>query len=157
MRPASRTVTREAATPVERLFDVVTAEDVLPKVLHRFGPVPGVAATRDLTGPWDRPGSSRTVVLQDGSTVRETLLEHEPPHRFAYRVEDFTSQIARVAAHATGTWEFEPTRSGSRFTWTYAFTPRGAATAPLLALVVRTAWAGYMARCADRCVALAEA
>lgn len=157
MRPIAYIVTRDASAPVERLFDVVTAEDVLPKVLHRFGPVPGVTGTRDLTGPWDHPGSSRTVVLQDGSTARETLLDHERPRRFAYRVEDFTSAVGRVADHAIGTWNFEPTPTGSRFIWTYAFTPRGAVTRPLLALVVRTAWGGYMSRCADRCVALAEA
>ena len=37
---------------------MVVAEDVLPKVLHRWGPIPGVLGTRDLTGTWSTPGGS---------------------------------------------------------------------------------------------------
>lgn len=155
---ASHTVAREAPVPLERLFDVVVAEDVLPHVLHRVGPVPGVSATRDLTGPWDTPGFSRTVVLDDGSTARETVLRRERPDRFEYQVQELTGGFGRLVDHAIGSWSFSATGpDASRFTWTYTFFGRGRWADVVLAVVTRTAWARYMARCADRCVERAAA
>jgi hypothetical protein len=152
----AHTVSREAAASVERLFDVVVAEDVLPQVLRGYGPVPGVSGTRDLTGPWDTPGSTRTVVLDDGNTAREQVLGWERPRRFTYRVDRFTSAIARLVDHGTGHWQFASSDNGSRFSWTYTFVTRNALSARLMAPFVHGVWGRYMTRCAERCVALAE-
>jgi hypothetical protein len=151
----SHTVSREAGVPVEQLFDVVVAEDVLPKVLHRYGPVPGVRGTRDLTAPWTAPGAQRTVLLDDGTTAVERLEVFERPHRFEYRVDSFSGVLRRLVDHGAGRWTFASTPAGSRFDWTYTFVPRRAWIGPALSGFVRLGWAGYMARCADRCVALA--
>lgn len=142
---------------VERLFDVIVAEDVLPKVLHRYGVVPGVTGTDGLTGPWDTPGSQRQVHTSDGRTLREEVTVWERPRRFAYRVDGFTGAIGRLVEHATGDWSFEGTDAGSRFRWTYTFEARSPVAAPAVRGFVRLMWAGYMRNCADRCVALAEA
>jgi hypothetical protein len=152
----SHTVERRLNAGVERVFDEVVAEDVLPRVLHRWGPVPAVTATRDLTGPWDTPGSQRTVVLGDGSTACERVLHWERPAAFAYRVDAFTSPLGRLADHAVGWWEFwEPAGGGSAFRWTYTFELRGRAAALVMWPLVRVAWARYMEQCADLCVGLA--
>lgn len=152
---ASYTVRRELSVPVERAFDVVVAEDVLPAVLHRWGPIPGVVGTTDLTGPWDTPGSERTVLLSDGRSARETVLAWERPSRFAYRVEEIEGSLGRLVNHAIGEWWFEATGSGSHLRWTYTFSPtRGGL---LVALFTRTAWAAYMRQCATLCVERAEA
>ncbi len=132
------------------------AEDVLPKVLHRWGPVPGVAGTRDLTGPWDTPGSERTVLLADGSTARERVLRWERPSRFAYRVDRLTSPLGHFVQYAVGDWEFSATDQGSAFRWTYTFYPSGRVPALVLTPMVAAFWAGYMRACADRCVELAR-
>jgi uncharacterized protein YndB with AHSA1/START domain len=152
---ASHTVVRTLGVPVERVFDVVVAEDVLPKVLHRWGPVPAVVATRELTGPWDTPGSQRTVVLGDGGTARERVLDWARPSRFQYRVDAITSPLGRLVDHAIGSWTFQSTPEGTRFVWTYSFITRRRASAAVLSVVARTAWARYMEQCADRCVELA--
>src|SRR6266540_1769620 len=55
--PLTCTVERGAHALVRRLFDEVVAEDVLPKVLHRCGPIPAVVGTEWLTGPWSTSGS----------------------------------------------------------------------------------------------------
>ncbi len=136
---------------MSRLFDTVVAEDVLPHVLHRWGPIPGVRTTRDLTGPWDTPGSRRTVVLEDGSTAREEVREWRRPERFAYRVDALSGPFGRLVDHAVGEWEFAAAGATARFTWTYTFTPRGPISALLLRVFVPLAWARYMAACADRC------
>jgi hypothetical protein len=148
----AHTETRTAAVDVERLFDTVVAEDVLPHVLHRWGPIPAVKGTRELTGPWDTPGSSRTVELANGQTARETVLLWERPRRFGYRVERFDGVLGRLAEHATGSWEFEADGARSRLRWTYTFHPRGRLGRMLLGPFVRIAWSRYMAQCADLCV-----
>lgn len=155
MRAVSHTVNRLASVGVESLFDTVVAEDVLPKVLHRWGPIPAVVGTRDLTGPWTTPGSERTVVLDDGSSARERLTLWERPERFEYVVDRFTSPLGRLVDHATGAWDFDDRGTASSFRWTYSFHPRSFAASLPLQLVVRTAWARYMAQCADLTVELA--
>jgi hypothetical protein len=139
------------------MFDTVVAEDVLPEVLHRWGPIPGVVGTRELTGPWTTPGSERTVVLEDGSTARERLTRWERPERFEYVVDRFTSPIGRLVEHASGAWEFDDRGAGSSFRWIYSFHPQSFATSLPLQILVRTAWARYMAQCADLAVELALA
>jgi hypothetical protein len=154
----SHTVTRTLHVPVQHAFDVVVAEDVLPHVLHRWGPVPAVVGTRELSGAWDTPGSTRTVVLGDGSVVRERVLQWRRPQRFEYRVDRFTRPLGWVAQYALGAWLFSETRDGgAEFRWTYSFSARGRLARLLLAVFVRTAWARYMEQCADRCVELAQA
>ncbi len=155
MGSASHTVSRELEVDVELLFDIVVAEDVLPKVLHRWGPIPAVTGTREVTGPWDAPGSERTVLLEDGSTARERVLVWERPRRFEYRVDRFTGPFGRLVHHAVGAWDFTITERGSSFRWTYSFEGRGRPAAILLGLFVRIAWARYMDQCADLCVKLA--
>jgi hypothetical protein len=156
LRAPSHTVQRDLDVPIERVFDVVVAEDVLPRVLHRWGPIPAVIGTRGLTGSWDTPGSKRTVLLGDGSSAREQVLRWERPYRFEYHVDRITSPLGRLVDHAIGSWEFAQAAHGSRFRWTYAFRPRAALSAVALEAFVRTAWARYMAQCADRCVSLAR-
>jgi hypothetical protein len=157
VRAVSHTVNRLANVGVESLFDIVVAEDVLPKVLHRWGPVPAVVGTRDITGPWTTPGSQRTVVLDDGSTARERLLAWVRPVRFEYVVDRFTSPLARLVDHANGRWEFSSAGpESSSFRWTYSFHPTSLAALAPLQLLVRTAWARYMAQCADLTLALAS-
>jgi hypothetical protein len=111
--------------------------------------------TRDLTGPWTTPGSERTVVLGDHSTARERLLVWERPRRFEYIVDRFTSPLGRLVHHATGAWMFDGAATESSFSWTYSFHPRSFAAMIELQAVVRTAWARYMAQCADLTVELA--
>jgi polyketide cyclase/dehydrase/lipid transport protein len=150
------TVARSLPVPVELAFDVVVAEDVLPHVLHRWGPIPAVTGTRDLTGPWDTPGSERTVVLGDGNTARERVLVWERPSRFSYEVGRITGAFGSLVDHAVGEWRFEASGGGSSFVWTYTFHPCRAWARPLLAVAARTAWARYMEQCADLCVERAK-
>jgi hypothetical protein len=150
---ASYTLERELAVGIDRAFDAVVAEEVLPHVLHRVGPLPGVLGTRDLTGPWDTPGSRRTVELDGGRTVHETVLVWVRPLQFACRVEGFPKSIGWMADHAVGVWLFEPLGPRrSRLRWTYSFHSRALPTTPPLVVFARTFWGRYMEACADRLV-----
>lgn len=152
----SWTVDRAAGTSVTRLFDTVVAEDVLAKVLHRFLVVPAVIGTTDLSGAWSLPGSTRTVLTSDGRRLREKVTEWQRPSRFAYRVSGFSGAIGKLVSSATGEWDFGGDDATGRFSWTYAFQPKHRLVTPLVRVFVATLWAGYMRRCAGRCVALAE-
>ncbi len=156
MASLSHSVYRELSVSIDRAFAVVVAEDVLPKVLRRWGPIPAVIGTRDLTGPWNEPGSQRTVLLEDGNSARERVLVWQRPWQFEYRVDQITGPLGRLVDHASGRWDFVATEQGSRFRWTYAFRPRSRVATPALTVLAKTAWARYMNQCADLCVELAS-
>lgn len=131
----------------EAVFDFVTVEDVLPKVLTGYGLLPAVLRTSGNTGPWDRPGSARMVHLADGTTAREEVTAYERPRYFAYRTSDYTFALRYIAKFAEGQWWFEDDANGTRVRWTYTFHGKGRLRSILLALFVKTQWVGYMRTC----------
>ena len=149
------TVTLERFIPgdIADVFDFVAGQDVLPKILTGYGLVPGVASTSDVCGPWDQPGSTRTVHLLDGSTVREGLTHHDRPTHFAYRVSDPSFSLKHLMSHARGQWWFVAAEGGTRATWTYTFQAKNSWAEIPLRLFVSTQWKGYMASCLDNTVA----
>ena len=143
-------ITREVTIPRPRadVFDVVAAEDVLPKVLTGYGPLPAVVATSDTTGPWDRPGSARVVHLADGSTLREQVTAYRRPGYFSYRVWAFDNPVINsLASGGRGEWIFTDVPGGTHVRWTYAFKRRSVLAGVPLSLVIHTLWRGYMDVC----------
>ncbi len=137
----------------EVIFKFIAAEDVLPKVLTGYGPLPAVLRTSENTGPWTTPGSARLIHLADKSTVREQLTHYEPSQRFAYRVWEFGNPIIRsLATEARGEWTFTNVPEGTRVTWTYTFTAKNAATALPLSGITQLLWRGYMNVCLENTV-----
>jgi hypothetical protein len=137
----------DIAAAIEPVFDFVSAEDVLPKVLTGYGLLPGVASTSGNTGPWNRPGSSRTVHLADGNTAREEVTAYERPNYFAYRTDNYSFALKYISTGAKGQWWFNADNGLTHIKWSYAFTAKGPFTAVLLSLFVRSQWAGYMRVC----------
>jgi hypothetical protein len=145
-------ITRKAVIPgtPEQVFRFIAAEDVLPKVLTGYGPLPAVVRTSENTGPWDRPGSARLIHLADGSTVREQVTDHAGPRFFAYRVWEFGNPILRrLADEARGEWTFAPAPGGTQVTWTYTFTAKNGLAAMPLSGIAHWLWRGYMDVCLD--------
>jgi hypothetical protein len=139
--------------PPAEVFDFVAAEDVLPKVLTGYGPLPGVVATSANTGPWDRPGSERVVHLADGGSLREQVTAYRRPSYFSYRVWAFESAaINNLTSSGRGEWSFAEIPGGTRIQWTYAFRRRNFITGIPLFVVVHVLWRGYM----DACLANTE-
>ena len=131
--PLNVAVTREIFVPhpIQEVFDFVTAENVLPKILTGYGMVPGVAFTSDVSGPWDRPG----------------LTHYDRPSYFAYRVSDPSFALKHLMTQARGEFWFQPADGGTKVKWTYTFQAKnGLAKLPLL-LFVKSQWKGYMDRC----------
>jgi len=143
-------ITREVTIPRRRaeVFDVVAAEDVLPKVLTGYGPLPAVVATSDTTWPWDRPGSARVVHLADGSTLREQVTAYRRPGYFSYLVWAFDHPVINsLASGGRGEWIFTDVPGGTHVRWTYAFKRRSVLAGVPLWLVIHMLWRGYMDVC----------
>lgn len=151
------TLTRTAVIPgtPEQVFAFIAAEDVLPRLLTGYGPLPAVVRTSEHTGAWDVPGSARLIHLADGSTVREQVTQFASPSRFAYRVWAFGHPVLRtLATQARGEWTFVAHESGTAVAWTYTFTARNAVAAWPLSAITRWLWRGYMDVCLDNAVRL---
>lgn len=147
-------VTREVILPGDAAtaFAFVAAEDVLPKVLTGYGPLPAAIGTADLTGPWTVPGSSRTVRLADGGSAHEQLTHYDFGRHFAYKVSRFRNPARFLASHARGEWVFTPVAGGTHVVWTYTFVALGGYTALPLVAMMQLLWRGYMDVCLDNCV-----
>lgn len=153
-------VRRQAVIPgtPEAVFRFIAAEDVLPKVLTGYWPLPAVVGTSQHTGRWDLPGSARLIHLADGSTVREEVTHHNGPRFFAYRVWEFGNPIVRrLADEARGEWTFVAVPEGTQVTWTYTFSAKNAWAALPLSAIAQLLWRGYMDVCLDNTVRLMTA
>jgi hypothetical protein len=135
------------AAPLLPVFDFVVAEDVLPKVLTGYGLLPAVVRTSGNTGPWDQPGSVRTVHLAEGSTAREQVTAYERPTCFAYRMSHYTFAPRYIANFAEWQWWFEDDGGATPVRWTYTFHAKNWLASIPLALFVRMQWVGYMRTC----------
>lgn len=139
---------------VENVFDFGVAEDVLPKVLTGYGLIPAVIATSGHTGPWNVPGTVRTVHLEGGDSAREEITDWVRPSYFAYRTSNFTFALKYLATEARGQWWFEDRDGRTHVRWTYSFTAKGPIRALFLQAFARTQWAGLMRLCMQNMIAL---
>ena len=152
----SVTVDATIERPRPELFDYFIPV-ALERIFHRYGPIPAVVSTSDQSGPWDQPGSSRTVHLGDGSTAGEQVTDVVRPEYFSYRVGEFTNFARHLATEARGEWSFhEIGPSTTLVEWTYAFVARSLPAQLLLTPVIRIAWRGYMQSAMDSFARLAE-
>ena len=152
MRTHEVSITRQAVIPgtPDAVFNFIAAEDVLPKVLTGYGPLPAVLKTSENTGPWTTAGSARKILLADNTTVREQLTHYEPSKRFAYKVWEFGNPLVRaLATGARGEWVFSAVPDGTLVTWTYTFTAKNAATALPMSAITQILWRGYMDVCLE--------
>ncbi|MFK4003359.1 SRPBCC family protein [Qipengyuania sp. NPDC077563] len=153
--PNDVAVTRETLVPgaTRDVFDFVAAENVLPKILTGYGLLPGISHTSDITGPWDQPGSRRTVHLLDGSHVQEGVTHYDRPQYFAYRVSDPSFALKHLMIEARGEFWFAEADHGTEVRWTYTFRARNRLAKVPLRLFVSTQWKGYMDVCMTNIIA----
>jgi Polyketide cyclase / dehydrase and lipid transport len=116
----------------------------LRDILLGYGPLPAVVRTTGQTGPWEQPGSRRTVHLADGNTAQEEVTACEPPHYFAYRVSGFTNILRHFTSGAEGQWWFEEAGDSTEVKWSYTFHARSVLTGVLLFPIAKLLWNGYM-------------
>ncbi|RBL94095.1 SRPBCC family protein [Chitinophaga flava] len=96
----------------------------LPHIFKRYKKFPAIVKT-DEPEKWTKPGLSRTISFEDGSTAKESLLTVTPYSSFSYKVENFTSQLRFLAKRVDGDWKFTDIGNGqTKIEWTYKVVPR---------------------------------
>lgn len=144
MAKVATTVTVSIAAPREAFYAWLVPGvffDELETVLHGAAGLPGVTKTTGTTGPWDVPGSSRTIHLTDGNTAREEVTAANAPDYFAYVVTEFTHPLVRrLVKESRGQWWFTDDGSGTHVKWTYAFEGRSVLAMPLILPLVKILW-----------------
>lgn len=126
---------RTLAWPLEELFH------------RRFGPIPPIAGTEQ-DGPWGTVGQERTIRTGDGGSMRERLVEVDPPHRFAYEITGVTGPMKPLASRIEGSWAFAEVGTGCSITWSWTIHPASSASALVLPAFGRL-WNGYARRALD--------
>jgi hypothetical protein len=127
---------------VEPAFDKVLPYDLTKLFDRRYAAIPPIRSVRDQIGAWGTPGQARTIVLSDGGTMREELLEVSRPDRFGYRITGITGPMKPMVASLDGVWAFEPAGTGVRITWSWSVQPAGRLGSLAMPLF-RRMWLGY--------------
>jgi hypothetical protein len=110
--PRDRFVVAFLAAPLERFIKGTAA-------------LPGVVRTEPMTElRFPAVGSVRRVVLRDGNTAHEEVLECDD-HRLRYWVTNYTSPEAKPIEWGLGEFTFEPAGPITRVRWRYSFKLRG--------------------------------
>jgi hypothetical protein len=148
MARVATTVTATIAAPRAAFYDWLVPRvflNELDTVLRDEAGFPGVTVTTGTTGPWNVPGSTRTVHLSDGTFCRETVQAAAAPDYFAYRLTDFSSLPLRMLVRqANGQWWFTDDGAGTHAKWTYTAESRWLLTLPLLMPVIKVFWHRFM-------------
>ena len=115
--------------------------------------MPPIKAVVDSPLTWGEVGQSRTILLQGGGSMRETLTAFDRPASFRYRIDQITGPMKPLVAHVDGEWAFEPCGTGVRITWTWTLHPTSGYSAPLVGVIGRF-WQGYARQAFDDLEAL---
>src|SRR3954447_16195100 len=105
---------RTYPAPVERAFDVVLPTPLPELFSRRYAALPPIREVRDQDGEWGTVGQTRTIVLADRGTMRETLVSVDRPRSFGYRISDIAGPMKPLAASVDGLWTFEAAGTGVR-------------------------------------------
>jgi Polyketide cyclase / dehydrase and lipid transport len=134
-----------AVSPIAAFCHVVPID--LTSIFRGYGLLPSVMRTEAQTGNWDAIGQTRIVHLSDGSHAQELLTEYDRPNYFAYVVSNFSGILGFLVTAATGEWWFEncdAVPDSTLIRWSYTFTPKSRLAVPILWLINKSLWSGYM-------------
>ncbi|OIJ23780.1 SRPBCC family protein [Nocardioides luteus] len=132
------------AVPVEpeKALDLVLPAP-LPRIFgRRYAAITPIAEVRDQAGDWSSAGETRTIVLADGATMRETLTAIDAPTSFSYEITPLSGPLKLLVGHVAGRWSFAPAGTGTRITWSWDVTPTSSA-ASFAMPVFGWMWKGY--------------
>ncbi len=129
----------------EAFYHVTTID--LKSIFKGHGFLPAVVNVKSQTGKWDEAGQTQTVYLSDGSYAQEQLTQYNQSNYFSYIVSNFSGALGLLIASATGEWWFDKCDSLPNITlirWSYTFIPKSSFAIPILWLINKFLWSGYM-------------
>jgi hypothetical protein len=138
---ASRLVAVEPTQAFDRLIAAP-----LPEIFsRRFAAFPAVREVNDEPEVWGTVGQTRTIVLTDGATLRETLTAVDRPHGYSYLLDDLHGPLKPFVRTIDGAWTVTPEGTGARIGWSWTLHPK-APPARLTMNVMARMWKGYAER-----------
>jgi hypothetical protein len=125
------TVVTTINVPVDISFDYIVPVD-LSRIFKGYKFIAGINRTSIKEG-WRKPGLTRTIFFEDGTTSRETLLTVIPPTSFSYKNEEFTSTLRFLTERIEGNWTFTDLgHNQTEIEWTYRVIPKNMLTRILI-------------------------
>jgi hypothetical protein len=117
-------VTRTINRPAKEAFEYIIGVD-LTHIFPRYADAPGIASTTVSEG-WGVAGQQRINTWDDGSTLRETMLDVDPGRSFSYRADDFTTPaLQALLDRIEGGWIFtDNDNQTTSIEWIYSFVPK---------------------------------
>ena len=144
---ASRLVAVEPSQAFDRL---IAAR--LPEVFcRRYAAFPAIRDVADQPADWGSVGQTRTILLADGGSLRQTLTSVDRPQGYDYLLDEIQGPLRPFVRTVDGRWSVTPEGTGARIGWTWVLHPK-ASPARLTMSVIGRMWKGY----ADRALAELE-
>ncbi len=139
---ASRLVAVEPAQAFDRL---IAAR--LPEVFcRRYAAFPAIRDVADQPADWGSVGQTRTILLADGGSIRQTLTVGRPTGRATTTCSTRSrARFGHSCAPSTARWSVTPEGTGARIGWTWVLHPK-ASPARLTMSVIGRMWKGYAER-----------
>jgi hypothetical protein len=154
---ASTSVALNVHVPRERFFYWFLSAD-LPKIMRSYAILPGVASTRNQTGPMYQVGVTRQLLFLDGTSAVEEITDSDPPRSLGYRVYGLTSAFHYLVRDGTAQILFrESSPQETTVEWRYAFQGHSWLAALILPPLVSSFWRGFLRATLLRAKHLAEA
>ncbi|GAA4699363.1 SRPBCC family protein [Nocardioides conyzicola] len=132
-----------------RAFDTLLPLPLPTLFSRRYAALPAIREVRDQGGEWSIVGQTRTIVLADRGTMRETLVSLDRPTSFGYRIDGVHGPMRPLASSIDGLWTFEKAGTGVRITWSWSVHPSSSATSLLMPAFGRM-WQGYARQALER-------
>jgi hypothetical protein len=154
---ASTSVAVNVRVPRERFFYWFLSAD-LPKIMQAYAILPGVASTRNQTGPMHQVGVSRQILFVDGTSAVEEITGSDPPRSLDYRVHTLTSPFHYLVRDGTARIVFSASApQETTVEWRYTFQGHNWLAALILRPLVSFFWRGFLRATFLRAKQLAEA
>jgi hypothetical protein len=137
--------TRLVAVEPTQAFDRLMAARLSEIFSHRYAAFPPVREVTDEPDDWGAVGHTRTILLTDGSRLRETLTSVDRPHGYAYVLDDLHGPLRPFVRTVDGAWSVTPEGTGARIGWAWTLHAK-ASPARLTMNVIGRMWKGYADR-----------
>lgn len=139
--PLALRASRSIPVAVDAAYAAVLPMPLTRIFSRRYLALPPIKEVRDQDGEWARVGQTRTIVLADRGTMRETLTSVTPGESFGYEITPVTGPMKPLVARVQGLWSFAPVGDGVEVSWQWDVEPTraGALVMPAFGRM----WQGY--------------